>query len=409
MSYFKILEASYVYGFIRADELFAPIAEIEQTSVVDYALTDADGNVLDSYRAAVPEGLSLLENTGLRLFSSYYVVTTDFENMRMCCILRTRDVLQKNRILMWFILAFFLISAGFLLYIVAFFRREIIRPMKQLSEQAERIRGGDLDYRVQVSCRNHEFAQVQKSYLTIMDELVELRTSAYQRQLAFRDIEQKYIRMQLKPHFFLNILSTIHTMSRNGSNEEICQFIESLYDVIRYLFKTGLYTVPLHDEVQHLQHYIHMQSLLYKDSLIAYYDIDPALNDWPIPQLILHTFIENIYKHTVSHGHVVLLDLRAERDELDGAPCLHVTVQDTGVGFSEGALEALNAAVPGDETGVGLRNIREMLKLLYDRDDLLRFGNVYPHGACIDLRIPPRPVAESTVGREAQSHEAAAG
>ena len=395
-----------MFGFVKGDRLFAPLGQISHEAVVDYALVDSKGEVLLTWRNQIPTDLSLIRNNRFDLLSPFYLVSTDFphDHLKMYCVLETKVILRGNQILFIYLTVFFILSLGFLLYMVRFFRRDIIRPLRILTAQSAQFRNGNFSHEMPITTHNKEFAKIQKAYSDIIEELVAFRTSEYERQLKYRDMERKYVRMQVNPHFFLNSLSTIHTMGQNGNNEEICTFVESLCDVMRYILKSGIYTVPLQEELIHLNQYIQMQSLLYKNSLLEYFDIDEDAKDWPVPQMCLHTLIENIYKHTIVRDRTVLLNVRASRECYAGEEHLHVFVQDTGVGFPTELLKKI--ANPNDlgsrDGGVGLLNICELFALLYGRNDLVYFYNAVPNGACIEMWIPGKTIVENLILRNDQ-------
>mgnify|MGYP000343941455 CR=1 FL=1 len=70
------------------------------------------------------------------------------------------------------------------------------------------------------------------------------------------------------------------------------------------MFRTGLHTVPLQDEIKNASGYLEMQRLMYRDCFYVYMDIPEETQQYPVPQMILHTFLENIFKHVISIGFV---------------------------------------------------------------------------------------------------------
>ena len=57
---------------------------------------------------------------------------------------------------------------------------------------------------------------------------------------------------------------------------------------------------PLQDEIKNAKGYLEMQRLMYRDCFYVYMDIPEELQQYPVPQMILHTFLENIFKHVIS-------------------------------------------------------------------------------------------------------------
>ena len=84
----------------------------------------------------------------------------------------------------------------------------------------------------------------------MVQTILEMRVEKYEQELRMKDVQLKYIHMQLKPHYFLNALSTINSMVYQHEEENVHTFIQAFSQNIRYMFRTGLHTVPLQDEIK---------------------------------------------------------------------------------------------------------------------------------------------------------------
>lgn len=383
-------------GFIDATVLLRSMEQLDLKDGSSYVLVDENGEYLMGYpdssrnRIAYP----ITEDLPVRLGERYSTISRSYEKIhaRMYCVIEPWSWLNNNNVFVILSVVALVAAAGSVLLLYFYIRREISRPVRDMVSMTEHIRSGDLNYRVPLGCRNRELRSINDSMVCTVDELVRLRLSSYEHQIRLRDMELKYYRMQIRPHFFLNILTTIHSMNKNGQNERINPFVESLYDVIRYMFRSGLHTVPLQEEIEHLKQYTHMQSALHGKDLMLFYEIDDSLRDWPIPQMLLHTYVENIYKHTVSHGNMILARIQGFPEERNGETRAHIVIQDTGIGFSEEMLDYLNhrRTVNPKPDSIGLTNINASLNLMYGEDQLTRYSNIQPHGARVDLWIPER-------------------
>lgn len=93
-------------------------------------------------------------------------------------------------------------------------------------------------------------------------------------------------RLQIRPHFFLNAMTTISSLSQREKNREIQRYIDALSKNIRYMFQSGLHTVTLGEEIRHIENYFEMQELNYPDCVFYYIDIPKELEMWKIPQML---------------------------------------------------------------------------------------------------------------------------
>ncbi len=115
--------------------------------------------------------------------------------------------------------------------------------------------------------------EVKQAYNDMVQTILEMRVEKYEQELRMKDVQLKYIHMQLKPHYFLNALSTINSMVYQHEEENVHTFIQAFSQNIRYMFRTGLHTVPLQDEIKNASGYLEMQRLMYRDCFYVYMDI----------------------------------------------------------------------------------------------------------------------------------------
>jgi sensor histidine kinase YesM len=157
---------------------------------------------------------------------------------------------------------------------------------------------------------------------------------------------------QIRPHFIYNTL---------GSIEQLCKLEppkagELVHNFAKYLRGNfGELDNPkpilMSQEMEHVRHYISIENVRFPDMTFTF---EMNSEDFHIPALTVQPIVENAIKHglmKLPRGgtiHVVSY-------ETDTAYC--ISVVDDGVGFDTGALL-------DDRAHVGLRNIRERLKVM---------------------------------------------
>lgn len=275
--------------------------------------------------------------------------------------------------------------------------KELICPMKELTAGMESIQQGNYDLRMAETAGNLEFSMLVRTFNGLMDEIINLKIRNYEKRLELQEADQKYIRLQLRPHFFLNAMTTVASMSESGKNEEIQQYIQALSRNIRYMFSSGMHTVPLKDEISHVKNYLAMQELKYPGCVFHYMELPEELEEWRIPQMLLHTLVENEYKYAVVRDEVLMLLVKATLTEREGEKMLLLEIEDNGQGYPQEVLEYLNGKEEkpsGDGTRVGLWSVKRLLELMYDRKGLFQAGNIQPHGALNRIYIPRETIHE---------------
>lgn len=275
-------------------------------------------------------------------------------------------------------------------------RKDLIRPMNHMREDMKHIEEGEYGLRVNEMGDNQEFSMLAQSFNKLMDEILNLRIQFYEKKLELSDAEQKYIRLQIRPHFFLNALTTIDSLSVQGKNKDIGIYINSLSKNIRYMFSSGLHTVSVKEEIYHVKNYFEMQELKYPGCVFYYIDMPEELAEWKIPQMMIHTLVENEYKYAVSMEASLMILIKVSAEMVSGEKMLLIEVEDDGPGYPADVLTHINQDTEKrrDGTQVGLWSIKRLLELMYDRKGLFRLENVEPHGALNRIHIPEKAVQE---------------
>lgn len=275
-------------------------------------------------------------------------------------------------------------------------RKGLVHPMNDMRKDMGQIQKGEYHLRIRETGEYQEFTMLAQAFNKLMDEIINLRIQYYERKLELSDAEQKYIRLQIRPHFFLNALTTIDSLSAKGRNQDIGKYIAALSKNIRYMFSSGLHTVPVKEEIRHVENYFEMQELKYPESVFYYIDLPQELENWPVPQMLIHTLIENEYKYAVSVENSLMVLIKISTLTLEGEEMLLIEVEDDGKGYPQEVLEFINgdAVRKDEENRVGLWSIKRLLELMYEQKHLFQIDNVEPHGAMNRLMIPKQPVHE---------------
>ena len=344
--------------------------------------------------------LALEDKEGVRIAGEAYEGTKSMEVWRkeigkyhliLVCTVEGNTIYEQIPLLPVAILSIVLLMIGLLAWLYWYVRREIFQPIRALMYTIEYIQNGDYRHRVETRCENREFSVLNAAFNTMLDTIVELRISEYERQLCQKEAEIKYFQMQIKPHFFLNAIATIHSMSFDNRGEEIRAYIAALSDNIRYMFKAGLHTVPIAEELDHLEKYLEMQEILYPGCVFCYMDRPQELMEWQIPQMILHTFRENKYKHTVKVGNSLSIYIAVKEIQRQGQKALEVTIEDDGEMFPENVIQKKWEINDQNGHGVGLYNVARTMEIMYGMPDLLKFDNI-SGGTKITICFPEKPI-----------------
>ena len=413
--YQKIGEKSYLLRMYKNKKrmlgALVDVTDLYNTSsqegAIAYTLVSDDGEIIAAYGDdSTPEKELLtadyIGTTGWSEGREYYITGSDFTRGSFSLFLSmTKDKVYGGfQLLQVVILGLIVLAILMLVFMGVYARRTVYAPLSDLLNAMKKIEQGEQQLRLSEEADTQEFQQINTSFNRMMDTIVGLRMKSYEERIAFDEATLKYVQLQIKPHFFLNALTTIHSMSFQNKNEEIRDYIERLSRNVRYLFKSGLHTVPLSEEIEHARDYMAMQDILYPGCVFNFIEIEDGLEDYPTPQLMIHTLLENIYKHAVSVDKLTSILISAKMDDYHGEQVCRIVVEDDGDGYPEEFLAGVKQGevkVGEDGHGVGLWNLKKTLSLMYRRDDLMEFSNKEPHGSRVDMWIPKRVKRQSSL------------
>lgn len=288
------------------------------------------------------------------------------------------------------------ICFGFLL--IRYVRKQMILPMNAITAGMQRIDQGEYTLRIEGEYHTSEFAHLKDTFNKMMDEIVHLKIQRYEKLIALKDMELRSIRLQIKPHFFLNAISTLSSMSSGGRNQQMKGYVDALSKNIRYMFKSGLHTVSVKEEIRHIENYFDMQSFKYPNCAFYFIDLPTTLEGWRIPQMLIQTFVENEFKYAVSVDAVLTVLVKVSLDMRDDQEMLLIEIEDDGKGYPKDVLRYMNGhgrPKTADGSRIGLWSVKRMMSLMYEREDLLELRNIEPHGCLNRIWVPAEPVHAS--------------
>jgi two-component system, LytTR family, sensor kinase len=193
-----------------------------------------------------------------------------------------------------------------------------------------------------------------------------------------QEAQLKMLRYQLNPHFLFNTLNAISTLILDNQNKKANHAVTRLSEFLRYtLDQDPMKKVTLRQEIEALDLYLGTERLRFGERLHLEYAIEEAALDALVPSLLLQPLLENSLKYAVSareEGGSVRIEGRTR----DGR--LELSVIDDGPGLREGM-------PAGERRGVGLRNTRERLTVLYGENCRFAVLNAQP-GLRIEVALP---------------------
>jgi len=215
-------------------------------------------------------------------------------------------------------------------------------------------------------------AHVLKYYRQLRER--ELWSSQLEAKLAQTQLQ--ILKMQLHPHFLFNTLNAISALI-NQDAELADRMIARLGDLLRTtLENANQQEVALKQELDFIQPYLDIEKARLGTRLCVDLEIDPAVMDAKVPNLILQPLVENAIRHGIA---VVPGPGRIKIHASRNNGRLHLTVADSGPGLK---------APPEALKGIGLANTRARLEKLYGANQRLDLSTGPDGGLQVDITIP---------------------
>lgn len=277
-------------------------------------------------------------------------------------------------------------------------RKNVALPTQALMKANQELAAGNTGYRLKnEDAGSREFEALYDSFNTMAEQIVDLRIQAYDLQLQEEQNKLTMLRAQVKPHTFLNAVTTISNMTYINRPEEIRSYIATFAKFMRYMLKVTTPWTTVAEELDHVRNYLKLQEIRAPEGIRCSIECDEGIGGDRIPFLMLYTLVENSIKHAMTLYEPMELKLSCRRVKTPDFSGLILTEEDSGSGFPPEIIPQLLSGDPDSiyaKEHLGLSNVRYTLNLIYKRSDLLRISNRECGGAHVEICIPDREVKE---------------
>ena len=207
------------------------------------------------------------------------------------------------------------------------------------------------------------FLIVLNYYLFVYNEEFRARkVNEAELKRTLKEAELSMLKSQLNPHFIFNSLNSINSLTMTNP-EKAQEMVIALSEFLRYAVKPGQEEmITIKKELDAIEQFVLIEKVRFGERLQLKMECEEDCLTYKLPPLIIQPLIENAVKYGV-HESTEVGDIKI-KCTCNGAN-LEVLVANTYDPESTHALK----------TGVGLKNVKNRLKLLFDREDLLHIND----------------------------------
>ena len=264
----------------------------------------------------------------------------------------------------------------------------ILHPVKILNDATKKIGSGDFAARAMVSSGD-EIESLARSFNDMAEKMQALLNKTKEDERRMRWLDLRLLQEQINPHFLYNTLDTVVWLIEGNQEDEAVDMVVALSDFFRLVLSKGRELISLREEKEHINSYLGIQAVRYRDILEYEIRIDPSLYDYQILKLTLQPLVENALYHGIKYkrarGYIHVTGTREGDD-------LRLEVCDNGVGMEPRDLEQLRRDIrrPCSETdkGFGLANVNERIRIHFGPEYGMKIWSEKGKGTTVELTIP---------------------
>ncbi|MFD1905074.1 sensor histidine kinase [Paenibacillus rhizoplanae] len=185
-------------------------------------------------------------------------------------------------------------------------------------------------------------------------------------EIEVKEAKLKQYQAQINPHFLYNCLNFIQSKASIEDYQAVTAMTLHLASYCRYIHKIEQLESSLQDELEFVEHYLHIVHLRKKEITFEF-GVTAEAGRYRLPRMILQPLVENCIKHGIEPNlRPGIISITAE--EVDSY--LLITVKDNGIGMTEERLGAVRRhiednIISNEQLGTGLRNVNQRLRLYF--------------------------------------------
>jgi two-component system LytT family sensor kinase len=194
-------------------------------------------------------------------------------------------------------------------------------------------------------------------------------------ELKLKESELKLLKGQIQPHFLFNTLNNLYLLALEKS-DKTPDLVLRLSEMLSYItYDCSAEKIPLDKEIEFINSFIELEKIRYETCNI-FLKISGNTQNYQIAPMILHTFIDNSFKHG------------AEKDKDNPVIKFNLTMNDNLLTFSAENSKKNENDQQRKTEGIGIINAMKRLNLIYpDRHELIINDSVDRYSALLKIEL----------------------
>ena len=358
--------------------LSVPYEQFESVSAVavqdEYRCISFQGEVLCGSRMEDERWTRLTAETGAGFGLDYYY------RFEYSSIFSGRFMLVMGAIMLLFLMGF--------VCIVIITERRVAKPIARLLHGFVRMEEGRFIKRM----GNHKdaiFGELNRGFDHMAEHLESTVTALVDERTQSRELKQRLLQMQIKPHFLYNIFNNMIWLVEQKQYDNLEQLVTATAGFYKTALNAGSRDIMLFENQRQLEYYVRIQKFRFGDRFDLLTELAEETEMLSIPNLLLQPLVEN----AIIHGFQNLQrrgEIRLSTEVGDGQ--LIIRVRDNGTGIAPETLEEIREAMTKDNGGAkrffALVNVSGRLRNRYGSRGYIRIESVPGEGTEVIIGVP---------------------
>lgn len=307
-----------------------------------------------------------------------------------------------KHVTMWSIMVFLV----FVALLSIFFSYKITKPVLNLRRSMKQVELGNYTSLIHTPASNDEISNLVKSYNKMIIKIRQLIEDVYLAGIKRKQAQFLALQAQINPHMLYNTLESIRMKAVVKEQDEIAEMIKILARMFRHSLGKQHERNLVRHEVEYAANFLFLQNIRYDNRFMLEVRLSDKVMDSSIIPLVFQPIIENSIKHGF-RDYSNQLHITIE-DELTLSGDVLIRITDDGFSMTAEKAKRINELLhqselgathlitddPDAESGIGLCNIAERLRLQYGDAYCLRVRIDEEKGTVVEMLIPLQKVSE---------------
>ncbi|WP_138750770.1 sensor histidine kinase [Paenibacillus sinopodophylli] len=289
----------------------------------------------------------------------------------------------------------------FIAFISILFSYKITKPILNLRRSMKQVELGHYSILIPVPTAHDEISGLVNSYNKMILRIGELIEDVFKAGMKRKQAQFLALQAQINPHMLYNTLESIRMKAVIKEQDDIAEMIKVLARMFRLSLGKDRGSHLIRHEVEYAANYIFLQNIRYDNRFKLDVQLSERVMESPVIPLVFQPIVENSIKHGFRNYNSELL-IRIE-EEFVGFDEVRIRIIDNGGGLTEQKAREIDYMLQkvdtsgmvtddqeeeSSDSGIGLRNITERLKLQYGERYYLRLDVQPGVGTVVEMLIP---------------------